>query len=615
MTAPATPWAHALVAPAWTAQASWTTLDTGFGAGDTFLDLWQSWRTNPQRPRLLHYVGVLSLPEALQFPRSLTGELGGILAAHCYDLEPGFHRVLLDGGQVSLTLCVGDLLSMLAQQAMQADCLVVAPPAAPWDKWQVKALARCCQRGAQLVFTGQPVPEPQLLLDAGFSVAQGGSPVVYSPRWPLRRGKAPTASSAGTSGDSPQRVAVVGAGMAGASVARALALRGFAVDVYDTQPHPAGGASGMPVGLVVPHHSVDDSPRSRMSRRGTRLMLQHASDMLQAAQDWRPSGVLELAISANGLTDTEAEMVSEAATTVPNAALAALASTGWAWARAHGNVQGLWHPHAAWIKPARLVTEWLKHPCISFHGLAPVHTLVRMQDHWLLSNAQGAPLGSAHQVVFANAYGCVDVVSRLASEGGGQASSIPWVTDVLHKLGRLQHVHGTLSHGPMPAAGAVGPDALPAFPVNGHGSFVSGVPTSQGPRWFAGSTFQSETDACTDPALEHAANLRKLQALLPAVAQTLQAQFAAQQVQAWTGSRCVAHDRLPLVGPLDEAAAPTLWLCAGMGARGLSFSALCAELLAAEMCGEPLPLESRLAKLLSTRRPRRARAPSSTPRT
>ena len=42
---------------------------------------------------------------------------------------------------------------------------------------------------------------------------------------------------------------------------------------------------------------------------------------------------------------------------------------------------------------------------------------------------------------------------------------------------------------------------------------------------------------------EHAANLRKLQALLPAVAHVLAPQFGSPQVQAWQGSRCVSHDR------------------------------------------------------------------------
>jgi tRNA 5-methylaminomethyl-2-thiouridine biosynthesis bifunctional protein len=39
-----------------------------------------------------------------------------------------------------------------------------------------------------------------------------------------------------------------------------------------------------------------------------------------------------------------------------------------------------------------------------------------------------------------------------------------------------------------------------------------------------------------------------------------------------------------------------------MGSRGMSFSVLCAELLAARMGAEPLPIESRLAKSLNALR-------------
>ena len=105
-----------------------------------------------------------------------------------------------------------------------------------------------------------------------------------------------------------------------------------------------------------------------------------------------------------------------------------------------------------------------------------------------------------------------------------------------------------------------------------------------------------------NPVLE---GFRVSETLLPQVATQLAPQFASPQVQAWQGTRCISHDRLPLVGPLDQAAQPSLWLCAAMGARGLSFSALCAELLAAWLGDEPLPLESNLAKGLGTGRLRR----------
>ena len=152
------------------AAASWTVLDTGFGAATLFLPLLQHWRTQPLAPAMLHYVGVLSAAQAAALPTHLAaaGEAG--LAGHCHDLEPGFHRLLLEDGRVSLTLCVGETFTLLGQQQMQADSLLLASPAQPWDKWQLKAVARCCKRGARVVFSGPLLPASALLDQAGFEL-------------------------------------------------------------------------------------------------------------------------------------------------------------------------------------------------------------------------------------------------------------------------------------------------------------------------------------------------------------------------------------------------------------------------------------------------------------
>jgi tRNA 5-methylaminomethyl-2-thiouridine biosynthesis bifunctional protein len=581
-------------------------LDTGFGGATSFLTLWQSWRAHPQRPAMLHYVGLLSTHEAAQLQAALadavaatghTADLRATLAPQCFGLLPGFHRLLLEDSRLSLTLCVGDASEALARQEMQVDVLLVSPAQQPWDKWQLKALARCCKRGTQLYFSGPSSPSAALLLDAGFAQAPdalasaahsaGLQQLVYQPHWQLRAQRHRTEPRA-----TPGRCAVLGAGIAGASVARTLAVRGWQVDVYDAQATCAGGASGLPLGLVVPHHSADDSPRSRLSRSGTRMMLHHAQQLLQAGQDWRPGGVLELDIDTAGLADAEVEILSHAA--------ARQTPTGWSSPMQLGRAAGLWHPHAAWIKPARLVQQWLEHPGIRFHGGCRIHSLQRQQPHWLLCDAQGVALGRADLLVFANAYGCAEVLARVAH---AFPSEIAWLPDVLRSLQALQAMPGTLSFGTCPQAESA--RGFTPFPVNGHGSFVAGVPDALGPQWYAGSTFQADPALHADLAREHALNRRKLQALLPEAAQTLAGQFDQGLVRAWQGTRCITHDRLPLVGPLEQGPHPSLWLCAGMGARGLSFSALCAELLAAWLGGEPLPVESNLAKLLSTARTRR----------
>ncbi|HRH89503.1 MAG TPA: tRNA U-34 5-methylaminomethyl-2-thiouridine biosynthesis protein, partial [Rubrivivax sp.] len=81
--------------------------------------------------------------------------------------------------------------------------------------------------------------------------------------------------------------------------------------------------------------------------------------------------------------------------------------------------------------------------------------------------------------------------------------------------------------------------------------------------------------------------------------------------------RCVAADRLPLVGAVpDEAAAaaqrcerlhdvprrPGLYVFSALGSRGIAWSGLGAQVLAAQITGAPLPLESPLADALDPAR-------------
>src|SRR5690606_31739444 len=66
----------------------------------------------------------------------------------------------------------------------------------------------------------------------------------------------PQAAGGGRAGE-PRRVAVAGAGIAGASIARARARRGIAVTVFDRADGPASGASGNPAALVTPAISRD----------------------------------------------------------------------------------------------------------------------------------------------------------------------------------------------------------------------------------------------------------------------------------------------------------------------------------------------------------------------
>jgi tRNA 5-methylaminomethyl-2-thiouridine biosynthesis bifunctional protein len=141
------------------------------------------------------------------------------------------------------------------------------------------------------------------------------------------------------------------------------------------------------------------------------------------------------------------------------------------------------------------------------------------------------------------------------------------------------------------------PSILPAHPINGNGGLIPHLPTQSGTAWVFGATYEASNPEPLNVDQHVQANQSKLAALLPELAGLMAGHLQTNTLAHWQGERCVTADRFPLLGPLDEA--QTLWLCTGLGSRGLSFAALCAEQLAAQWHQEPAPLRTDLAKFVA----------------
>ena len=374
------------------------------------------------------------------------------------------------------------------------------------------------------------------------------------------------------------RVAVVGAGLAGAACARALAERGYRVQVLDAGGAPAAGASGLPVGLVAPHASPDDSLISRLSRAGVRAMRDAMQHLLQEGQDWGNTGVQERRLPGK---TRKGGAPAHWADDFPE--------QGRAWTCAATDPDlpphTLWHAPGAWVRPSRLVQALLAHPHIEWRANSRATHLQHTPEGWRVMH-DARILAQADQLVLA---------CGPATPGLLQASDLP------ARGAPIRPLRGQLSWGLMAAWPAEALGHLPETPVNGNGSFVHSLTTDEGPAWFAGSTFDRTRDQPEHLDADHAENLARTQALLPELSAYLDAPFAPPQVRAWAGVRCSVPDRLPMVGPVP-AAPDGLWMCSAMGSRGLSLSVLCGEVLAAQWTGEPLPIEPALARALSSLR-------------
>ena len=349
----------------------------------------------------------------------------------------------------------------------------------------------------------------------------------------------------------PRHCLVVGAGVAGSAIARALADKGWQVDVADQAASPAAGASGVPIGVLSCHVSVDDNPLSKLTREGLQRVMAFAQQHLVKGQDWLDCGVLERRLDGH--------------TKKKNWKSAEIGSVWHGWVETPSDLQlsqaglkqistdeQLWQAHGGWVKPLSLIQALLDHPSIHFQG------------GQLLKATEIQTLGYPAVVLALGAH-TSDFLADLP-----HAPALPLVP-----------VAGQISWGLQDAAQI---PAFPPFAVNGYGGFVSHVPTPQGLAWYSGATFhRGEAKAEVTPQ-DHAENFAKLQQLLPRAAQELNAQWQTpDQLQGWSGVRCTSVNRMPVARALQAVKLPTWYVLTALGSRGLTLAMGCAERLASEI--------------------------------
>ncbi|MCP5371478.1 MAG: FAD-dependent 5-carboxymethylaminomethyl-2-thiouridine(34) oxidoreductase MnmC [Hyphomicrobiales bacterium] len=379
------------------------------------------------------------------------------------------------------------------------------------------------------------------------------------------------------------RVAVVGGGVAGAAAARALARGGARVVVLERHGVLAAEASGNPAGIIAPRLTRDGGAGGRFHDRAFR----HALDLMDAleARGHRirhpAAGVLLAArdgAEAARQDDLAARYAWPDGLMARVDAAAARDLTG----RAHRH-GGLWLPRAGTVFPRTLVATLAEG--LDLRLGAEVAALRRADGAWSLLDGAGRAVADAGAVVLAN---------------GVFARALAAAADLAMTANRGQI---TLLHGGTAPRAAVSAGAYETPALQWHGA----------PARVAGATY----DRWADPAdgawrrVRDADHRRNLEAL--ADPGTVAGGRAAL--------RAVTTDRLPLVGPLPDAAAyraayadlrhgrpaetypeapylPGLYACCGFGSRGLQTAPLAAEVLASLVLGTPAPVETDLLDAL-----------------
>ena len=543
----------------WRGRTSFTIVETGFGLGINFLAACAALLGDPRAPARLHYVSVEKHPFrkddlATALARYPDLRLAGELVALWPLPLPGFHRLHLARGRVTLTLLLGDAEQLLPQLEARADAFFLdgfAPEKNPdmWSAAIAAELARLAAPGATLATWTVAASVRANLAQAGFSVSKREG---FGRKREMLAG---AYTGQGTGAAKPDRsVAIIGAGIAGSACAERLASKGWEVTVIDRHAGSAQEASGNPVGLLRPALHVEDTAIARLSRAaiGYALRQFHTLEL-----SWRQSGVLRLARDAAQLRRFE-----DAARANAFPAEFARLVDGAEAARIAGRAvrgPGWWIPSAAWVAPPALCTALLGSERIRRVFSAEAVRLAKSGDGWRVEGASGV-LAEAPHVVLANA---ADANALLSGMRPGLR--LP-----------LTLVRGQVSFAPE--------DQKLDVPVSGDG-FVA--PTADG--FALGATFQIDDMEQEPRAADHAANLQRAESLLPGFTEGL----AAARLTGRVAFRATTPDRLPIYGELPQH--PGVHAALGLGANGLLWAALCAEWLASRLEGEPLPLERDLA--------------------
>lgn len=532
---------------AWAGRDRFVVGELGFGTGLNILALLDLWRTTAAPGAHLHIFSLEAHPlSADEARRALAAwpelaDLAQLLTDRWPGQARGFHRIELPEARATLDLAVMDAHAALSGWAGRADAWFLdgfSPALNPamWDEALLALVAARSAPGARVATFTVAGAVRRGLLAAGFSVdkrpGHGRKRERLEARWP------------GEAASHPRpRVAVVGAGIAGASAVRALRALGCEPLLIEAEAAGAG-ASGNPAALVTPRLDAGLGPLAALFAQA----LARAGQLYAAIPDAILSrGVLQLAespkdlerfgrIAASDLFEPGALALrtpSEVSERLGEPVAAALDLTG-----------------ALVVEPAAILAAWCGEAL-----RARVAGLSRRDGVWILVDAEGRTLSEAEAVILAT--GCEAL----------------WPDPELR-------------------------------PVRGQASWTQDGETTRAAAWggyvlstrdglLFGATHDRDDTGAEVREADHDRNRATLAAALPELA----SRIAEAPLGGRAAVRATTADRLPLAGPAPGAA-PGLFLLGGFGSRGFCAAPLLAEHVAALALGAPSPLPADLAELV-----------------
>ncbi|HIF9339574.1 TPA: bifunctional tRNA (5-methylaminomethyl-2-thiouridine)(34)-methyltransferase MnmD/FAD-dependent 5-carboxymethylaminomethyl-2-thiouridine(34) oxidoreductase MnmC [Photobacterium damselae] len=617
--------------------------ETGFGTGLNFLALWQQFKAfraeNPDATvKELHFISFEKFPVTLDDLKKAhlswpeLSDLAQQLHTHYPPAVADCHRIILEDGLITLDLWFGDIQDCMPQvwtgdegivDAWFLDGFAPSKNLAMWNLDVYKGMRNLARSGCTLAtFTAAGFVRRELI-EAGFEMKKAKG---FGHKREMLTGTsgertAPSNTkpwyhiSARAENDTAQAlndIAIIGGGVASAATALSLVRRGQTVTLYCKDEKPAQGASGNKQGVVYPLLNGNHNALSRFFAPAfvfARQFVEQAAQNSQFDHDW--CGVVQLAfgedtslLDASSLVsrdgskehqDKRADMRNKQrikldkmlAGGFPNELICALDHqqthevTG-----VETGFDGVNYPLGGWLCPKELTRALIEQAqatgLLTLHTQSEVCKLQQESDQrWQLQFSDGQSKQHAC-VVIANGHRFTDFEQTAqipAYSVRGQVSHIP-TNEQLSKLKTVLCYDGYLT------------------PENPHSHT----------HCIGASYDRNSVDLAFSKQNQHD-NRQRLIDCLP------QAEWAksvdVSDNQARVGVRCATRDHLPFMGNvcrydelltqyenLKEMQASAdkvpvynnLFALIGLGSRGLSSAPLVGEMMASQICGDPLPM-------------------------
>lgn len=548
----------------WQGRASYTIAELGFGTGLNFLAAWHMWRAQSSEQGWLHFVSFEGYPldredaeRALKPWPELT-ELAVKLCAKWPVRAAGIQHRSWPDERITLTLHTGLIEDTLPRAQFKADAWFLdgfspAKNEAMWSEALWPLLAERSQPGARVSTFTVAGAIRRGLRAAGFTVEKQPGHGRKRERLEARF----TGDPAIPDRPSAPRIAIIGAGISGACLARTLQNRGADVTVFDAARGPAEGTSGNPLALVMPRLDAADTVQARL--------LLDAYLSAQSFYAGRP-GVSVTETAHHPRDDREAARFQKLLEDPPLGLEQLEALRG----------GGLLHKASLILQPATLLPSLLQNVEVEWGATAALDL-----------DAKSVNGRAFDAVILASGWQMGDLLPDL---------------DLTGRLGQIEHFKSEIDAPPL--AHAAGPYAL-----------------SLGQTRLWGATFADQTGTVPNVSeTARKENMAALESLSPYwLGEAKQAATQSRAgVRATTADRLPLIGALPDREALVSArqslersgwhleatafARPGLYVAGGYGSRGFTWAPWAARILTADLFSDPLPIAADAQRAIAPNR-------------